>query len=414
MLLLGTGRPVLSSVRMLTVRLGVVGAVAMASLTSCDAINPIPFVGSISLSPTAVLLDSIGDTVRFTATAQDRNGVTIPLPALSWRSGDDAVATVDQTGLATAVGNGATMITAFVGAVLGSATLEVFLDPVTGSFASGKSYFGRREYTEYQAGDLPLVIAAPHGGYLEPEEIPDRTSGVTTRDRNTQELARAVATVIAERSGGVPHLVINHLHRAKLDANREVLEAAQGNAFAARAWEEHHAFIDAASETITESYGHGLFVDLHGHGHDIQRLELGYLLQPEHLALSDELLNAQAVIDRSSIRSLWVLASRDFAYLIRGAFSLGSLLESNGFPAVPSTNQPDPGVDPYFTGGYSTVRHGSREGGTVSGIQIEAHWAGLRDAAESRSAFAEALANALDTYFQTHFGVDWSAAETRR
>ena len=82
---------------------------------------------------------------------------------------------------------------------------------------------------------------------------------MTARDRNTQELARAVALAIRELCGGVPHVVINRLHRVKLDANREVVEAAQGNPFAERAWKEHHAFIDAAKHAENWAFSPRLF-----------------------------------------------------------------------------------------------------------------------------------------------------------
>jgi hypothetical protein len=42
------------------------------------------------------------------------------------------------------------------------------------SFIPGVSYFGRSNYIQYVAGDLPMIISAPHGGSLTPSEIPDR------------------------------------------------------------------------------------------------------------------------------------------------------------------------------------------------------------------------------------------------
>lgn len=376
---------------------------AIATLVQCDTFTPISLIGSITVTPSAALLDTAGDTIRFSATAQDRNGVTIPQAAVSWRSSDEDVATVDATGLAVAVGNGTTTITAFVGAVVGSATLEVFLNPNVGGFVAGQTYFGRLQYTEYQAGDLPIVISAPHGGTLEPDEIPDRTVGVTTQDRNTLQLARAVGAHLQQSTGGVPHVVVSHLHRVKLDANRELAEGANGNAFGERAWTEYHAFIEAARQTIVEDYGHGLFLDLHGHGHELQRLELGYLLSAEDLALPDNQLDRPSMIERSSIRALVDLSDSGFVALIRGPSGLGSLLDAGGFAAVPSGAVPHPGAEPYFTGGYSTARHGSRDGGTVSGIQIEAQWMGLRDEQTNRLVFATSLTEALQSYFATHY-----------
>jgi len=54
--------------------------------------------------------------------------------------------------------------------------------------------------------------------------------------------------------------------------------------------------------------------------------------------------------------------------------------------------------------GYNTERHGSRTGGAVDAIQIEAHNAGVRDTPAARTAFAEALVTALLLYLEDHYG----------
>ena len=279
-------------------------------------------------------------------------------------------------------------------------------DPDTTTFLPGEVYFGTQQYIEYQAGDLPIVLVAPHGGDLTPASIPDRTSGVTTRDRNTQEVARGFAATLFDRTGHRPHIVINRLHRIKLDANRDIGEAAQGNASAETAWREFHEFIEAAKDAVVDDFGRGLYIDLHGHGHVIQRLELGYLLSAADLERSDALLDDANLVAKSSIRALVGQSSAGFVALVRGAASMGGLLEPLGFPTVPSPTQPDPGGEPYFTGGYNTARHGSRDGGAISAMQIEMHFVGARDTEASRTAFAAALAEALEVYMATHFQVD--------
>ena len=52
--------------------------------------------------------------------------------------------------------------------------------------------------------------------------------------------------------------------------------------------------------------------------------------------------------------------------------SLGGLMEETGFHAVPSYRQPRPGVDRYFSGGFIVKEYGSRDGGEVDAISIEA------------------------------------------
>ncbi|MFC1544026.1 hypothetical protein ACFL4Y_02100 [Gemmatimonadota bacterium] len=274
------------------------------------------------------------------------------------------------------------------------------------TYLAGETYFGAKNYIEYIAGDLPIVLGAPHGGYERPSSIPDRSGeGISTgRDLNTQELAREIALEFHRRTGRHLHVVICRLARIKLDANRDVGEAALGNPEAIRAWEDWHRFIDAARDTIVARFGAGLYIDLHGHGHDLQRLELGYLLTSSELELSDQQMIDVGLATESSISALSAIASVTFPELLRGESSLGSLLTARSFASVPSSWAPDPGGNPYFTGGYNTLRHGSREGGSISSVQIECNYTGVRDSEANREEFATALASALEAYFIAHFG----------
>jgi hypothetical protein len=274
----------------------------------------------------------------------------------------------------------------------------------------GESYMGRSNYIEYLPGSLPLVLSAGHGGDLRPTEIPDRTYGTMARDTNTRELALQIRNEIKEETGFYPHIIISHLHRTKLDPNREVVEAAQGDPEAVRAWWEFQTFIDEAERIVEEDFGEGFYIDLHGHGHTIQRLELGYLLSSTDLNNSDEALSSATYVNKSSIKALAEKPGVDFVALLRGPMSLGTLLEDEGFPAVPSVPQPDPDGAPFFSGGYNTVRHGSRDGGTVSGVQIECNWEGVRNTTPARDVFADALTAALLAYFPAHFGMELAPA----
>lgn len=267
-------------------------------------------------------------------------------------------------------------------------------------------YQGKSGYVEYHPGTLPLVITAPHGGSLEPVEIPNRGWGTTGQDRETKALTLAIRDAVLARTGAYPHVIISNLHRIKLDPNREIVEAAQGNAYAERAWWEFQLFADEAGELVEEAFGQGLHLDIHGHGHDINRLELGYLLSGTDLSQQEGVLSGAAYVNKSSVKALAQREGNDLTSLIRGPWSLGTLLEDRFIPAVPSATQPNPLQDPYFNGGYNTVRHGSRDGGHVSGIQIEHHFPGLRDTAENRERYAEALADALLAYFSANFGME--------
>ena len=82
---------------------------------------------SVVLSPAEVRLATPGSTTQLTVQVLDRNGQPITGAAVRWSSGSSAVATVDSTGLATAVADGTATVTATVGGVTGTATITVIM-----------------------------------------------------------------------------------------------------------------------------------------------------------------------------------------------------------------------------------------------------------------------------------------------
>lgn len=274
------------------------------------------------------------------------------------------------------------------------------------TFTPGETYFGENEYIEFKAGNLPIIISAPHGGGLEPTDIPDRDcSGcVYVRDSRTQELIRQMSDAIFEEFGCYPYVIINRLHRKKLDANRDIGDAADGDPTAEQAWMEFHDYIEAAKDSVTQNFGKGIYLDLHGHGHDIQRLELGYRISKSELQMTD--LELDGFVDDASIKNLVNnnLNNLTLSQLLRGADSFGEFYEEENFPAVPSQTDPFPmDSEPYFTGGYNTGRHSSELEGVIDGIQIECNWEGVRNTEANREVFATATAQVLRKYLEKHY-----------
>ena len=81
---------------------------------------------------------------------------------------------------------------------------------------------------------------------------------------------------------------------SKLDPNRNIIEAAQGNVKAEAAWQEYHGLIDLAKARE----GVGVVIDLHGQSHRRNKTELGYLLS------TDQLNRGVFSAAQSSVRSL--------------------------------------------------------------------------------------------------------------
>lgn len=117
--------------------IGVLGATAgaqsfEASLPAFPAVPAVPFganatagaVASVVVTPGSALLDALGATQQFTAEAFDGNGNAVAA-TFTWATSDPLVASVDTTGLATALANGTADITATTAGVQGVATLTV-------------------------------------------------------------------------------------------------------------------------------------------------------------------------------------------------------------------------------------------------------------------------------------------------
>jgi hypothetical protein len=81
-------------------------------------------IAQIAVSPEEASI-SVGGTQQFVATAYDLHGQILASPPLSWSSSGDAVATVDQSGLATGIGGGSATVMAAIGSLSGAASLTV-------------------------------------------------------------------------------------------------------------------------------------------------------------------------------------------------------------------------------------------------------------------------------------------------
>jgi uncharacterized protein YjdB len=93
------------------------------SATAPVAVVPVP-VSSVTLTPTTASI-AAGRTQQFTATPRDAQGNSLSGRVVSWLSGAPAVATVDQSGLATGIGVGSAVLIASVEGQQATATLDV-------------------------------------------------------------------------------------------------------------------------------------------------------------------------------------------------------------------------------------------------------------------------------------------------
>jgi hypothetical protein len=278
--------------------------------------------------------------------------------------------------------------------------VSIFSQP--NEFIAGESYFGSANYIEYIAGNLPIIISVPHDGNLNSDFLADRKLGSSARDYGTLDIAGVIQSEIKKITGKYPHIIISHLSRKKLDPNREESEAAQDDQLAINAWNEYHGFIDTALAISELQYGWGFFIDLHGHKHPEQRIEIGYCLDNEILALPDEDLNSEELIYLSSLRNMLKFAVKTHAELIRGDESLGAIFDKYDVSSTPSPSDPFPDSDVYFYGGYTTFRHVVMNDGNISGVQFEIN-SDLREPGECKST-GKILAKVILEFLTTHWG----------
>tara|TARA_B100000214_G_scaffold147293_1_gene105265 strand:- start:226 stop:1218 length:993 start_codon:yes stop_codon:yes gene_type:complete len=275
----------------------------------------------------------------------------------------------------------------------------------------GNTYFGRNNYISYYPGNLPLIITVSHGGSLTPQEIPDRTYGVLVTDSNTIELAKALRNYFIFNYGDSPYLIINNLKRTKLDANRDIVEAAQGNIYSERAFNEFHHYIRSARDDILKDNPSVLLLDIHGHGvnpdgfNDL-RTWIGYLITSNQLDESDDYIDANIPINETSLRAILNKSDYSLSDLIRGKFSLGSLMEENNITSLPSLQNLSPNGSRYFSGGYITRVYGTDINHDISSIQLEFPYDGIRSSIEEINSFTPSFLNALNIFFGVHLNKD--------
>lgn len=240
-----------------------------------------------------------------------------------------------------------------------------------------------------------IMLTAPHGGTLRPDYIPNRqTQGpyctninnnsnsntktrktcLTLNDTFTKDITLSIANQIIKNYCKVPFVIINHLHRSKLDANRDVYEGAQENTIAREAWWKYHTFIQNAQSMIMGTHGvvdnavgqygiKGLLLDVHGYAgydwvplhvhnytnytylHNDHRyvnkdesirlgspfIQWGYGLSRESLDLNynHDLDTVTRVNDGSTFSHGQFLPNQSLEGLVRGPNSIGSRLVSS-------------------------------------------------------------------------------------
>jgi hypothetical protein len=136
-------------------------------------------LGSIAISPFSTSAD-VGSTSQFTATAYDTNGILMSTqPIIVWLVDFPAIATVNNSGLVTAVSPGTTSVTATSGSKYTSASFTATAIPGTFGITASAGVHGTVSptgYTSILSGGSQTYTITPSAGYAVSDVLVDGTS----------------------------------------------------------------------------------------------------------------------------------------------------------------------------------------------------------------------------------------------
>lgn len=234
---------------------------------------------------------------------------------------------------------------------------------------------------ETSAGELPVILTAPHGGVESlpgcDERTPVGTRFVTGPDAHTDRLARLIAAELRQITGRAPYLVIARFHRKYIDANRRP-EEAYGDPGCAAAYAAYHAAVRGHIDDIRGKYPHAMLFDIHG--------QIAY----RHAILRGTRYG----------RTVQALLARAGAAAINGPDSVFGRFAALGYNIVPGNNSAptDPVEAKNYIGGHTVEIYGSHRSDGIDAMQLEygrdlregaALEATARDSARAIAAFYE-------------------------
>jgi len=309
---------------------------------------------------------------------------------------------------------------------------------------------GYIEYRRPWFWTWPIVLCASHAGSMVPTEIPDRTEGVLEPERELDTLVEEIWNEFGKSRVAAPPLISSKLHPVKMDPNTPRHLCCQvKNQAALEAWDAYHGWIAEALQRSVATFGFALLLDIGGQSYRRMVTEIGYIVDLDDFLLFDSVLDKST--RPTSVEALLRGAVRPaggrpggLSSLLRGAKSLGGLLESRNFRCTPSPATPEPAqAIPLFRArgkmasgtcspeelaavtykhdGYTLRRYCAPAtlteeesplspaeqqalGGTVAAIQLVTSWLGVRNGIMERRLFGEHLCWAAETLLKEWVG----------
>ena len=127
------------------------------------------------------------------------------------------------------------------------------------------------KYIKLNKGSIPLIISVPHGGMLDCEEIPKRSTGIMGIDKGTIKLAEDLIKNLEHLSTTyfsikkTPSYIISYVRRNKLDLNRNKNEAYSSDSSHAKIlYQFYHSKIKELINYNLKKFNYSLLIDIHG------------------------------------------------------------------------------------------------------------------------------------------------------
>jgi len=303
-----------------------------------------------------------------------------------------------------------------------------------------------KEYrvVSWTVGNCNLVITVPHGGTVGSDTSPAGNLvcqsgniletrkgtiacriGTYTRDAGTEVIAADMLDILSQE-GLRPHVVECHVHRSKVECNRDLTEIAvqEPGKEGEFIYSMFHGWISEAVEMgrMSGDVPGVLLVDLHGHGHTHDYIELGFRLKGEllneisndkvehrdwtsivtssarHEFTMRHLLKRRFGTNNESIKEA-LIGDASFSGCISNQLAKTEILSD--VQCLPSLARPYPGRLGYYTGGYIVKRHA--KGKRVDSVQVELPMSVRTQADERRKAVTLALAHGIQEFYKLHY-----------
>ncbi|MFX1328388.1 MAG: hypothetical protein ACFE91_09685 [Promethearchaeota archaeon] len=215
-------------------------------------------------------------------------------------------------------------------------------------------------YIEYEIGNIPLIISVSHGGTLDCDSIPQRSTGIFGIDKGTIELSKELCECIRikfknEGLGfNTPSYIVSKIRRNKIDLNRKKDEAYNRDSFFGREiYEFYHNKIKSWIFENLNVYNRSLLIDIHGF---------------ERKARPQGFRDVDMILGTDNLKSFFsmTIPKRDWGKNLRGNI-IRKFLQSN-IPIAPGHPRRREYV---LSGGYITTQYGASNISRSQAIQIE-------------------------------------------